>query len=216
MVLPGIGPSASTSNVLVFTDPPVGALHGYFDRWEGNVLHFTGEGQHGDQENVQGNKAISDVDCHGGCSSPQPVGVLVEKNQDPLMKSNRLPHPIAHQKAGPLSRDPDGVFTMTNAVAIEPGRLDRSPTGTGLSARMAVLRARGDMEVGDRLRMRSVIGSEFEGLIESDTTVGGRPAIVPLVSGRASRTSRITYSVDPTDPWPRGYRLTDTWPRTSD
>ena len=55
----GIGPSGSTPNSLVFTDPPVGALHGYFDRWEGNVLHYTGEGQHGDQEIVQGNKAIA-------------------------------------------------------------------------------------------------------------------------------------------------------------
>ena len=67
------------------------------------------------------------------------------------------------QIAGSLSRDPSGVFTMTNTVAIEPGKLDRSPTGTGLSARMALLRARGDMDVGDRLRMRSVIGSEFQG-----------------------------------------------------
>lgn len=120
------------------------------------------------------------------------------------------------QIAGPLSRDPDGVFTMTNTVAIEPGKLDRSPTGTGLSARMAVLRARGDMDVGDRLRMRSVIGSEFQGTIESEATIGDRPAIVPLISGRAWQTGRFTYTVDPGDPWPLGYRLTDTWPRTRD
>ena len=118
------------------------------------------------------------------------------------------------QIAGPLSHDPDGVFTMTNTVAIEPGKLDRSPTGTGLSARMAVLRARGVMEVGDRLTMRSVIDSEFHGTIESDTTVGDRSAIVPLISGRAWQTGRFTYTVDSTDPWPLGYRLTDTWPST--
>jgi trans-L-3-hydroxyproline dehydratase len=111
------------------------------------------------------------------------------------------------QIAGPLSRDRDGVFTMTNAVSIEPGKLDRSPTGTGLSARMAVLRSRGLMAVGDRLRMRSVIASEFLGTIESDTTVGDRPAIVPLISGRAWQTGRFTYTVDPTDPWPLGYRV---------
>lgn len=116
------------------------------------------------------------------------------------------------QIAGPVSRDSDGGFTMINTVAIEPGKLDRSPTGTGLSARMALLRARGIMEVGDRLRMRSVIGSEFQGTIESETTVGGRPAIVPLISGRAWQTGRFTYTVDPGDPWPFGYRLTDTWP----
>jgi proline racemase len=116
------------------------------------------------------------------------------------------------QIAGPLDRDPDGIFTMTNTVAIEPGKLDRSPTGTGVSARMAVLRERGVMAVGDRLRMRSVIGSEFEGTIESDVSIGDRQAIVPLVSGRAWQTGRFSYTVDPTDPWPLGYRLTDTWP----
>lgn len=116
------------------------------------------------------------------------------------------------QIAGPLTRDPDGTFTMTNAVAIEPGKLDRSPTGTGLSARMALLRSQGMMAVGDRLRMRSVIGSMFEGTIEADTTVGDRQAIVPLISGRAWQTGRFTYTVDAGDPWPLGYRLTDTWP----
>ncbi|MDX1449841.1 MAG: proline racemase family protein, partial [Acidimicrobiia bacterium] len=108
--------------------------------------------------------------------------------------------------------DADGVFAMTNTVSIEPGKLDRSPTGTGLSARMALLRAQGVMDVGDRLRMRSVIGSEFIGVIESDTSVGDLPAIVPSISGRAWQTGRFTYHVDPTDPWPLGYRLTDTWP----
>jgi proline racemase len=104
---------------------------------------------------------------------------------------------------------------MTNTVVIEPGKLDRSPTGTGVSARMALLRARGVMKVGDRLRMRSVIGSEFVGEIESDTTIGGHNAIVPLVSGRAWRTGRFSYVVDPDDPWPLGYRVSDTWPDAS-
>ena len=72
---------------------------------------------------------------------------------------------------------------MTNTVVVEPGKLDRSPTGTGVSARMALLRARGAMAVGDRLRMRSVIGSEFVGRIEADVRIGDGPgardAIVP-------------------------------------
>jgi len=117
------------------------------------------------------------------------------------------------QIAGPVTQIAAGEFTMTNTVVIEPGKLDRSPTGTGVSARMALLRARGVMQVGDRLRMRSVIGSEFVGQIESDTTIGGRDAIVPLVSGRAWRTGRFSYMVDPDDPWPLGYRVSDTWPK---
>jgi len=116
------------------------------------------------------------------------------------------------QIAGPLEHVGPGEFTMTNTVVIEPGKLDRSPTGTGVSARMALLRAQGTMQVGDRLRMRSVIGSEFVGRIEADVTVGDLAAIIPLVSGRAWRTGHFTYTVDPTDPWPLGYRVADTWP----
>lgn len=116
------------------------------------------------------------------------------------------------QIAGPLDRRSDGEASMTNTVVVEPGKLDRSPTGTGVSARMALLHGRGDMGVGDRLHMRSVIGSEFIGEIAAETTVGSTPAIVPLVSGTAWRTGRFSYSLDPTDPWPLGYRVTDTWP----
>lgn len=116
------------------------------------------------------------------------------------------------QIAGPLGRGSDGVFTMTNTVVIDPGKLDRSPTGTGLSARMALLHARGQMSVGDALRMRSILGSEFTGTLESETWVGGHAAIVPVITGRAWRTGRFEYFADPSDPWPLGYRVADTWP----
>jgi proline racemase len=117
------------------------------------------------------------------------------------------------QLAGPLGRDPaSGAFTMRNTSVIDPGKLDRSPTGTGLSARMAVLRAQGRMEVGDRLVMSSIIDSEFHGEILEDTLVGERPAIVPSISGRAWITGRWELTVDPADPWPQGYRVADTWP----
>jgi len=116
------------------------------------------------------------------------------------------------QLAGPLERTDDDEWTMVNTVVVEPGKLDRSPTGTGVSARMALLRAQGRMGIGDRLRMRSVIGSEFTGQIEDDTSVGGLDAIIPLVSGRAWRYGRFVYELDPTDPWPDGYRVADTWP----
>ncbi|WP_051062957.1 proline racemase family protein [Ilumatobacter nonamiensis] len=120
------------------------------------------------------------------------------------------------QIAGPLERGGDGEFAMTNTVVVEPGKLDRSPTGTGVSARMALLRARGEMDVGDRLRMRSVIGSEFVGTIDADTTIGEgeqqRAAIIPTITGRAWRYGDFAYRLDPTDPWPLGYRVSDTWP----
>lgn len=116
------------------------------------------------------------------------------------------------QIAGPLQRGPEGVHGMRNTVVVDPGKLDRSPTGTGLSARMAVLRARDDMQVGDELVMESVIGSQFIGRIIADTTIGSHAAITPTVSGRAWLTGTHQYMLDPRDPWPGGYRLTDTWP----
>jgi proline racemase len=106
----------------------------------------------------------------------------------------------------------NGIATGASAVAIEPGKIDRSPTGTGCSARMAVLHARGELKVGERFIGRSIIGSEFDCRIERETAVAGRPAIFPSISGRAWITGTHQHMLDPDDPWPLGYRLSDTWP----
>ena len=98
-----------------------------------------------------------------------------------------------------------------NAVVVAPGRLDRSATGTGLSARMAVLHARGLMQVGDGMTHASALGSTFEGRILSETRVGDRPAIVPAIRGSAWITGVTQLYVDPDDPFPEGYLLSDTW-----
>ena len=115
------------------------------------------------------------------------------------------------QFAGPLVEQ-NGELTGPNAVAIRPGKIDRSPTGTGCSARMAVLHARGRMKTGDRYRARSIIGSEFHCRIEGETSLSGRPAIIPSITGRAWITGIHQHMLDPDDPWPDGYRLADTWP----
>jgi trans-L-3-hydroxyproline dehydratase len=99
-----------------------------------------------------------------------------------------------------------------NAVVVAPGRLDRSATGTGLSARMAALHARGLMRTSDSMTHASVIGSTFDGRIVEETTVGGRPAIVPAIRGSAWITGVTQVLVDPDDPFPEGYLLSDTWP----
>jgi len=117
------------------------------------------------------------------------------------------------QIAAPVERRADGVLTAANAVAIQPGKIDRSPTGTGASARMAVLRAKGEMTVGDSYVARSIIGSEFIGRITADTVLAGKPAIIPSITGRAWITGTRTEMLDPADPWPAGYRLSDTWPK---
>ena len=104
-----------------------------------------------------------------------------------------------------------GTLTGANTVAIEPGKLDRSPSGTGCSARMAVLHARGELAVGEAFVGRSIIGSEFHCRIAGVTTIGGRAAIRPLLGGRAWVTGTHQLMLDPADPWPGGYRLSDTW-----
>lgn len=115
------------------------------------------------------------------------------------------------QFAGPLLRK-GSVLTGSNAVAIRPGKIDRSPTGTGCSARMALLHAKGLMSLGDKYIARSIIGSEFECTIEALTSVGTYPAIFPTIMGRAWITGTHQHMLDPSDPWPEGYRLSDTWP----
>jgi len=112
--------------------------------------------------------------------------------------------------AGPVERDADGLRTGA-AVAIRPGKIDRSPTGTALSARMAVLAARGQMGPQDRLTAVSLIGSTFTGRILGETRLGDVPAILPEISGRGWVTGIHQHMLDPDDPWPGGYRLSDTW-----
>jgi proline racemase len=102
--------------------------------------------------------------------------------------------------------------TSRNAVVVAPGRLDRSATGTGLSARMAALHARGELHAGDAMTHASVLGTTFEGRVVAETSVEGRPAILPAIRGSAWLTGVTQVMVDPTDPFPEGYLLPDTWP----
>jgi len=120
------------------------------------------------------------------------------------------------QFAGPVSAMGDGTKTGQNAVVVSPGKIDRSPCGTGTSARLAVLAARGEFEIGETYVSRSLIGSEFQAQIVSTITVGTLPAIVPSIAGRAWITGHHQYTLDPTDPFPQGYTLSDTWYRALD
>jgi len=112
--------------------------------------------------------------------------------------------------AGPM-RIGDGVKRSKNTVVVSPGRLDRCPCGTGTSARLALLHARGEIATGELFVHESIIDTEFRSRVAETATVGGAPAIVPEVSGRAWLTGISYYGVDPDDPFPQGYRLNDTW-----
>lgn len=106
----------------------------------------------------------------------------------------------------------DGIKQGRNAVVVQPGKIDRSPTGTGCSARMAILRARGLLEVGEPFTGVSIIGSTFHCKIEREISLGDKQAIIPTIQGRAwiTGTRQLARNLD--DPYPSGYRLSDTWP----
>jgi proline racemase len=112
--------------------------------------------------------------------------------------------------AGPVDIK-DGVKTSKNAVVVSPGRLDRCPCGTGTSARLALLHARGQLAVSEPFRHTSILDTVFDCSIVDTSKVGSVPAIIPEVSGRAWLTGVSHYGVDPEDPFPEGYRLSDTW-----
>ena len=106
----------------------------------------------------------------------------------------------------------EGVKVSRNSVVIDPGKLDRSPCGTGCSARMAVLHAKGELKKGDKMIGRSIIDSRFDCSIVEETMVGKKMAIIPSIRGRAWITGTHQLMLDSEDPWPVGYRLSDTWP----
>ncbi|TKV70755.1 proline racemase family protein [Rhizobium sp. AU243] len=106
----------------------------------------------------------------------------------------------------------DGQLLAKSVVAIQPGKIDRSPTGTAVSARMALLNARGELKEGETLIGISIIGSRFVGSIVGETTIGDTKAIIPSISGRAWISGTSQLMLDPSDPYPGGYKLSDTWP----
>ncbi|MBD0739274.1 proline racemase family protein [Streptomyces sp. CBMA29] len=94
-----------------------------------------------------------------------------------------------------------------HAMAIHPGWFDRSPCGTGTSARMAQLHARGELPLDTDFVNESFIGTRFVGRLVEETEVGGVPAVVPTVTGRAWITGTAQYMLDPDDPFPAGFLL---------
>ncbi|MCJ8055927.1 proline racemase family protein [Shinella curvata] len=106
-------------------------------------------------------------------------------------------------------REPDGA--VRTCTTLPPGRVDRSPCGTGSSANLATLFARGEVSVGDVRTSRSIIGGEFLAEVIGDTEVGGRRAVLPRITGRGCVYGRTELRLDPDDPFARGFALSDTW-----
>ncbi|WP_394342889.1 proline racemase family protein [Paenirhodobacter populi] len=127
------------------------------------------------------------------------------------MRSSKTIHVVSAHAEGEIGD------VIGGGVAPPPGATIREQSrwiardGTALSARMAVLHRRGLMREGDRLTAVSLIDSTFTGRIPGETQMGGLPAILPEISGRGWITGMHQHMLDPADPWPGGYRLSDTW-----
>jgi proline racemase len=105
--------------------------------------------------------------------------------------------------------EPDGA--IRTCTTLPAGRVDRSPCGTGSSANLAALHARGQVKVGDARTSRSIIGGEFTVAAIGETRVGDRPAILPRITGSAWIYGTETLRLDESDPFPAGFALSDTW-----
>jgi proline racemase len=158
--------------------------------------------------------AIVDAAAAGVEVAPEHARELIEAGarvMDAIEAADRPVHPEDDRIAGVRHV----IFTAPGrhgadaraAVSIHPGWLDRSPCGTGTSARMAQLHARGELALDTPFVHESVIGTRFTGRLVAATEVGGRPAVVPEITGRAWITGMGQYLLDPTDPFPAGFSL---------
>jgi proline racemase len=98
-------------------------------------------------------------------------------------------------------------LTQRNVTVFADSEVDRSPCGSGTSARLALLHAQGRLPAGAPLHHRSIVGSEFTGRVVGETEVAGRPAVITEVEGSAYRTGRATFELDQDDPLGEGFLL---------
>ena len=112
----------------------------------------------------------------------------------------------------PLEKNTKSILTGLNTVVIRPGKLDRSPCGTGTSARLAVMKEKNEIQINEEFISRSIIGSTFKASIEKEVLINNKNCIIPRITGSAFITGKQNLYIDKDDPFPEGYRLNDTWP----
>ena len=131
---------------------------------------------------------------------------LMREKLDPVHPENPTIRGVSHVMWTGKPRDPKAHGR--NAVFYGDRAIDRSPCGTGTSARMAQLVAKGKLKVGDEFVHESIIGSLFEGRVERSGAVGNKPAIMPSIAGWARVTGYNTIFVDDRDPFAHGFQVT--------
>ncbi|MCQ9425814.1 proline racemase family protein [Pseudomonas sp. LJDD11] len=161
--------------------------------------------------------ALIDVEQTGLSIAPEHARELAAAGvalREVINRQVRVSHPLIpalNDVAYVMFRNRLDASTYQTCTTLPPGRVDRSPCGTGSSANLATLAARKLVEIGDQLTSRSTINGEFKIQLLGRTEVGGRPAVLPRVTGRAWVYGIQQLGVDPNDPLAAGFMLSDTW-----
>jgi len=161
--------------------------------------------------------ALIDVAQTGLSIAPENARALADAGVALRAVINRqlnIQHPLlpsVNEVAYVMFRNRLDARTYQTCTTLPPGRVDRSPCGTGSSANLATLAARGLVQAGDQLVSRSTIGGQFQVELLGHGQVGGRPAVLPRVTGRAWLYGLQQLGVDPDDPLAAGFMLSDTW-----
>ncbi len=129
-----------------------------------------------------------------------------------VMASKTIKHPFETDLGflyGTIFYEPSSEpgLHSTHVCIFAEGEVDRSPTGTGVSARLAILHRRGQMKAGDTITIGSIIKSSFSGTIKEETCFGPYNAVIPTVTGSAYITGRHEFLIDPDDPLKDGFVL---------
>jgi len=161
--------------------------------------------------------ALVDVSEVGLSIVPENAGLLAGAGMEikSLLKEQlRVKHPEIpglDEIAYVMFRDRDADGAVRTCTTMKPGRVDRSPCGTGSSANLAALSARGVVKVGDSLISRSIIGGTFRADVMGETAVGNYKAVLPRITGEGWVYGREELRIDPRDPFARGFALSDSW-----
>ncbi len=161
--------------------------------------------------------AIVDVDQIGVDIAPANARYLAEAGIELkalLAEQVQVKHPEltgVDEIAYVMFRGEEADGAVRTCTTLKPGRVDRSPCGTGSSANLATLLARGKISVGDRRTSRSIIGGEFVAEAIGVTEVSGRPAVLPRITGRGWIYGREQLRLSDEDPFKSGFALSDTW-----
>ena len=155
--------------------------------------------------------AIVDAASVGLEVDPGRADELIEAGRGVMAAVERPVHPDDERIAGCrhvifTAPGRDGADAR-GATSIHPGWLDRSPCGTGTSARMAQLHARGELGLGEPFRHEAPGEARADHRLVAEAEVGGRPAVVPEITGRAWITGMGQYVLDAEDPFPAGFAL---------